>query len=40
MKEAMKPLAEELVAYAFNPVRLIRMSERLGIDLDELVELF
>ncbi len=40
MKKNMKPFAEELVAYVFHPVRLNRISERLGMDLDDLLDTF
>jgi hypothetical protein len=40
MKKNMKPFAEELIAHVFHPVRLNRISERLGMDLDDLLDTF
>jgi hypothetical protein len=40
MKENMKPFAEELVAYVFHSLLLNSISDNLGIDLDELVEMY
>jgi hypothetical protein len=39
MRENNKAFAEELVAHVFNPLRLIRICEIYGLELDELVEL-
>jgi hypothetical protein len=39
MRENNKGFAEELVAHVFNPLRLIRICETYGVELDELVEL-
>ncbi len=40
MKENMKEFYEELVAYVFNPQRLVRFATHLGITFDELNELY
>ena len=40
MKNSMKEFAEELIAHVFHPVRLNRISERLGMDLDDLLDTF
>jgi hypothetical protein len=39
MRENNKVFAEELVAHVFNSVRLSRVCETYGVELDELVEL-
>jgi hypothetical protein len=39
MRENNKAFAEELVAHVFNPLRLNRICETYGVELDELVEL-
>lgn len=40
MNKNMKPFAEELMSYVFNPMRLSRMSERLGVDLEDLLDMY
>jgi hypothetical protein len=37
MKQSMQPLAEELAAYVFHPVRMNRIAEQYNISLDELI---
>ena len=37
MKKKMKPLAEEIVAYVFHPVRMNRIAEQYNIPFDELI---
>jgi hypothetical protein len=39
MKEQCKPFYEELVSYVFNPVRVMRIADAFGLDLDEYLEL-
>jgi hypothetical protein len=39
MRENNKVFAEELVAHVLNPLRLNRICETYGVELDELVEL-
>ena len=37
MKKEMQPLAEEIAAYVFHPVRMNRIAERNNIPFDELI---
>ena len=39
MKEQCKPFYEELVAYVFNPSRVIKMANVFNLDLDDYLEL-
>jgi len=39
MRENCKPFAEELTAYVFHPVRLMRVCEAYGLELEEYFEL-
>jgi hypothetical protein len=37
MKQSMQPLAEELTAYVFHPLRMNRIAEQYNISFDELI---
>ena len=37
MKKSMQPLAEELTAYVFHPLRMNRIAEQYNIPFDELI---
>ena len=40
MRAKCKPFAEELVAYVFHPERMLRMSDKLNMDLDDLLDMY
>jgi hypothetical protein len=37
MKQSMQPLAEELAAYVFHPLRMNKIAEQYNISFDELI---
>jgi hypothetical protein len=37
MKQSIQPLAEELTAYVFHPLRVNRIAEQYNISFDELI---
>ena len=40
MRAKCKPFAEELVAYVFHPERMLRISNKLNMDLDDLLDMY
>jgi hypothetical protein len=37
MKQSMQPLAEEIAAYVFHPLRMNKIAEQYNISFDELI---
>ena len=40
MKQVLQPLARELCEYVFHPIRMMRLAENCGVELDEYMELY